>query len=1467
MTRLFNLTLRTASLAILLAYVGPAVAQPLAVTNADFELPAVAAGGNVRFNIVIPGWTLLQGINTTAGLQDFTTGADWLPGTFTAGVNENALFMQGAAYASLPQIVSQTLSDTLQANTSYTLSVDVADRPAILPTSVDLDGGYVLQLWAGGTMLAQAKGIAPTNPATGGKFTNISVSFDTLNDSLPAGVSLGSTLEIRLSNEAFNQNAARQVNMDNVAVNAAPAVLTNQWNAAGGGNWTTAGNWSTATVPNGAADVARLHGKIDGPSTVTVDGNITLDTLDLNNVSNSYTIAGDGSHGLTLAGSATVNVVGAHTISAPIAGAMGLNKIGTGTLTLSGTNTYTGPTSINGGTLIVSNLADGLSNSSIGSSNSDAANLVLDNAATLRYVGAADASTDRLFTLGTFRSTFDSSGAGAVNFTNTGAAAFMGSDARMVELTGSNTGPNTMAPVIGDGPGGSTLLVKNGPGTWVLTGANSYSGTTTINNGALRITDASGLGANTGIVTTLGSTGSGGALELSGGISVVDKTLNMQGRQGPAAANAALRNVSGDNTWTGPIAAQSGGAYLNIESLSGKLTITGNLTMTGLSVFRSWRLAGDGDGEISGSIIKSAVAGADTPIVKDGAGTWTLSGGDGNTFSGPTLIRGGTLKVFDTVPDAGEIRSGNIILLPGTTLDTSHFSNYSLQPAQVLNGSGTVNAGTNTLTMFDDNTINPGNTMATMYALRIGANSPNTPSVGVGTLAITGNFSIQNVFAAPVGGLNYDLAGTTTVGGGVNDLITVSGDLSIDSSTGAVPVGLNYINDAVAVGSYRLINYGGTLTGSAASFQIVNPTRGMSISAGGGQVNVVKDATPAANLKWVGDGILNNWDTNVTANWNNGASADTFFALDNVTIDDTGDNTAPVNLVGLTTPASITVNNTAKNFTFGGTGKISSATGITKTGSGTLIIANTGGNNYTGATTINAGAIQTSAANVLSKNSAVAIADVAGATLDLNGTSQSIAGLSGGGATGGEVKFGATAGTTLTVIQATNTTYAGAISGTGAIFKDGAGSLTLTGASTYTGATTIFDGVVRITNNDALGTAAGNTVIPGDITTTETSPLVASRLELTGDITVPEPLSLGGRGIIDVHGNLAPHVVNVGGNNTLAGTITFTAEAIPSAPTIVYGADYTLQSDAGKLTVAGNITNPVTGAVRTLNLLGAASGEVSGIISNGAAPSTLALAKDGSGTWTLSGANTYRGATDVKGGTLLVNSATGTGLTTVYAGATLGGTGAVAGDLMVNPGGTVAPGASVGTLAVAGNATLNGTLSAEVSGATIDLLNVTGGLTLGAGSALHIQGALSDATTFVLATFNPGTLAGTFADATDATTHGYNVVYENSQITLDELDGDANHDGVVNIFDINLVSANWDPTGPVGAFAPGNINHDTTVNIFDINLISANWNNMATNGGAAHAQAVPEPSSIALVSLGLLGFVIWSRSGRSRKAK
>lgn len=91
----------------------------------------------------------------------------------------------------------------------------------------------------------------------------------------------------------------------------------------------------------------------------------------------------------------------------------------------------------------------------------------------------------------------------------------------------------------------------------------------------------------------------------------------------------------------------------------------------------------------------------------------------------------------------------------------------------------------------------------------------------------------------------------------------------------------------------------------------------------------------------------------------------------------------------------------------------------------------------------------------------------------------------------------------------------------------------------------------------------------------------------------------------------------------------------------------------------------------------------------------------------------------------------------------------------------------------------------------------------------------------------------------------------------DLLAGDANGDKVVNIFDINLISSNWNTAG-----LAGDINFDGIVNIFDINTVSSHWAN--TLPGAGGATAVPEPSSWALLSLGAFIALLYTRRSCNR---
>ncbi len=116
------------------------------------------------------------------------------------------------------------------------------------------------------------------------------------------------------------------------------------------------------------------------------------------------------------------------------------------------------------------------------------------NGGTLRYTGG-QVDTDRSFTLTSAGGSIDASGAGnaALVLSNAGPVAFSQTASPVtLTLTGSSTGANTLAAQIADpSPGGHTTVVKSGPGTWLLTGANTYTGGTVINQGILRIANSS----------------------------------------------------------------------------------------------------------------------------------------------------------------------------------------------------------------------------------------------------------------------------------------------------------------------------------------------------------------------------------------------------------------------------------------------------------------------------------------------------------------------------------------------------------------------------------------------------------------------------------------------------------------------------------------------------------------------------------------------------------------------------------------------------------------------------------------------------------------------------------------------------------------------------------------------------------------------------------------------------------------
>jgi autotransporter-associated beta strand protein len=216
---------------------------------------------------------------------------------------------------------------------------------------------------------------------------------------------------------------------------------------------------------------------------------------------------------------------------------VGLTKSGPGEVDIQTSNTYSGPTIINGGVLDVSflPLENGGLPSGIGQSSGAASNLVL-NGGTLRVSGGAfNAITNRLFTVGPNGGTLDGSGNNPMVFNDTAPIAFLQDAPTTLTLTGTfATGAtnsyNQLSSQINDpDPGGKfkTSLVKNGSGAWLINNTNNFTGGTVINDGILKISNANALG--TGPVTLNSSGTLGGDGSVSGPILAGLVTVNNGG--------------------------------------------------------------------------------------------------------------------------------------------------------------------------------------------------------------------------------------------------------------------------------------------------------------------------------------------------------------------------------------------------------------------------------------------------------------------------------------------------------------------------------------------------------------------------------------------------------------------------------------------------------------------------------------------------------------------------------------------------------------------------------------------------------------------------------------------------------------------------------------------------------------------------------------------------------------------------
>lgn len=358
--------------------------------------------------------------------------------------------------------------------------------------------------------------------------------------------------------------------------------------------------------------------------------------------------------------------------------------------------------------------------------------------------------------------------------------------------------------------------------------------------------------------------------------------------------------------------------------------------------------------------------------------------------------------------------------------------------------------------------------------------------------------------------------------------------------------------------------------------------------------------------------------------------------------------------------------------------------GITKSGNGTLFF--TGNSVYSGATTISAGTLEIASGGLLGGgNHSAGIAN-SGSFVYSGNASQRLSGI---------------------------------VSGTGNLTQNGAGSLTLAGNNSFTGAIAIVSGTLEIAPTGRLGAGnySANISNSGSFIYSSTGNQILSGI-------------LSGSGSFTQNGS---SVLTLTRSNTYAGPTIINSGTLSIASITNGGVSGPLgssSSSAGNLVLAGGrlaFTGSSSSSDRSFTLANGTTGTIEVgnasstlMLSGSSAATSGALVKAGGGALVLGGNAGHTGGTTVSAGTLRVNGTHASAIT-VQSGAILSGNGSISGLVTLNSGATLTPGNSVGIFNFSGGLTLNSnsTVTMEIdSASSFDTINVTGGV-------LVYDGALS----------------------------------------------------------------------------------------------------------------------------------------------
>jgi len=754
---------------------------------------------------------------------------------------------------------------------------------------------------------------------------------------------------------------------------------------------------------------------------------------------------------------------------------------------------------------------------------------------------------------------------------------------------------------------GSGALTKTGSGTLTLNASNpNFSGaislepTSGANRGVIVANASSALG--TGAVRATFLIGATGAqVQLNNGITLAN-AFTTTGAGAAGGLSGIIRSVTGANVLTGNVILTGGGGSSTYRADSGaSLAFNGNIGAdTNTSRYIILVGAGDFSFGAGGSIVPTLTTTGTTGLWSTNTGTTTINS-TANTYALVTAIGAGNTLVVANLSNGGVAGSLGAAAVTATNL---------LLDGGTLKYSGSGAQSTDRL--FSIGSADNSGGGATLDAS--GATSADTMSfVGAGAIGFNG-ISGAGTSGAETGVRTLTLTGTNT---GANTLTSIISDQA--ASTGVTSVTKS------GVGTW-VINGVNTYTGAT--------------SITGGTLATSGDARLAST-------------SGVTV-----GSTTTLSLGGNETIN------------SLTNSGTVTIAS-GKTLTTGSSsyslaGIVTGDGSLTKAGAGILTLSSGGTFSYAGLSTVSNGTLAFGADDQLGNSNAIT---VSGGVLDFGGFSDTVGvvTLSSGSITS---TTGVLTATSLTADTATTAALSAKLGGATTLAMTGVGVLTLSGDNSFTGGTTVSAGTVRAGHDNAFGSLATDLLaLNGGTLTSDgaTARALANNVTLGGNVTLGATTT--NTGALTFNGTVglgaAVRTLTVDSNVTFAGIIsdggltkagdgiltlsginTFTLGTTITNGTITIGHASSL--GAGTVNVASgatlnlasfNVSNTITtvaGSTVTGGSLSAATAPTVGTVASVLTGTGATLTKTDGGRLTLTGANTYTGATTLSAGTIAV---------------------------------------------------------------------------------------------------------------------------------------------------------------------------------------------------------------------------------------